>query len=117
LGSLQVDELGNIANWIVPGKMVPGMGGAMDLLVGAKKVFVAMTHTNKGVAKILKRCTLPLTAVGEVDAIFTELCVIQVTTEGLVLKEIHPDAKIEEIIALTEAKLILPDQIVEMDLS
>jgi 3-oxoacid CoA-transferase B subunit len=107
LGSLQVDEEGNIANWIIPGKMVPGMGGAMDLLVGAKKVIVAMTHTNKGTPKILKKCRLPLTAVGEVDYIFTDLAVIQVTKEGLLLKEFHPDTTIEEIIAATEAQLII----------
>lgn len=111
LGSLQVDELGNIANWIIPGKLVPGMGGAMDLLVGAKKVIVAMTHTNKGVPKILKRCTLPLTAVGEVDWIFTEMAVIEVIDEGLVLREYHSDYTIEEIQAATEANLIIPKHV------
>ncbi len=117
LGSLQVDELGNIANWIIPGKMVPGMGGAMDLLVGAKKVFVAMTHTNKGDFKILKRCSLPLTAVGEVDWIFTEMAVIEVSPEGLVLREYYPTYTIEDIIKATEAKLIIPKDIKVMDLS
>lgn len=116
LGSLQVDELGNIANWIVPGKMVPGMGGAMDLLVGAQKVAVAMTHTNKGVPKILKRCTLPLTAVGEVDWIFTEMAVIQVTKEGLILKEYNPDYTIEDIVKATDATLIIDKLIKVMEL-
>lgn len=116
LGSLQVDELGNIANWIVPGKLVPGMGGAMDLLVGAKKVFVAMTHTNKGLPKILKRCSLPLTAVGEVDWIFTELAVIQVTKEGLVLKEYHESTTIDEVCKLTEANLIIDPMCKVMEL-
>lgn len=114
LGSLQVDELGNIANWIVPGKMVPGMGGAMDLLVGAKKVIVAMIHTNKGNPKILKRCTLPLTAVGEVNWIFTEMAVIEVTKEGLVLQEYYPEYTIDDVIKATEARLIISPTIKTM---
>ena len=88
--SLEVDENGNLANWIVPGKMVPGMGGAMDLVVGAKKVIIAMQHTNKGKHKILKECTLPYTAVGVVDMIITEMGVMEVTPEGILLKELHP---------------------------
>lgn len=111
LGALEVDEEGNLANWIVPGKMVPGMGGAMDLVTGAKRVIVAMQHTGKGEPKILKRCRLPLTAKAEVDLIVTELCVIEVTKEGLVLREIHRDTTLEEIISLTEAKLIIPEDI------
>ncbi len=110
LGSLQVDEHGNIANWIIPGKMVPGMGGAMDLVVGARKVIVAMEHTQKGAAKILKNCTLPLTAKGQVNLIVTEMAVIEVTPEGLVLTEYNPEFSVEDIQAATEATLIVsPD--------
>jgi len=116
LGSLQVDEQGNIANWIIPGKMVPGMGGAMDLLVGAKKVIVAMTHTNKGKPKILKNCNLPLTAKNEVDWIFTEMAVIQVTPQGLVLKEYNPAFTVEEVIAATDANLIISTDLRVMDI-
>lgn len=114
LGSLQVDEKGNIANWIIPGKMVPGMGGAMDLVVGAKKVIVAMEHTNKGKHKILKECTLPLTAKGQVDMIVTEMGVMDVTPEGIVLKEYNPEFTVEEIQEATEAKLIIAEDLKEM---
>ncbi len=114
LGSLQVDEKGNIANWIIPGKMVPGMGGAMDLVVGARKVIVAMEHTNKGKHKILKECTLPLTAKGQVNMIVTEMGVIDVTPEGLVLKEYNPEFTVEQIQEATEAKLIIADDLKEM---
>ncbi|MGV3011656.1 3-oxoacid CoA-transferase subunit B [Streptococcus thoraltensis] len=106
LGALQIDEKGNIANYLIPGKMVPGMGGAMDLLVGAKKVIVAMEHTNKGKWKILKECSLPLTATGVVDKIVTEMGVFSVTTDGIVVEEIHPDYSFEEVQEATEAKLI-----------
>lgn len=110
LGSLQVDEKGNLANWIVPGKMVPGMGGAMDLVVGAKKVIIAMQHTNKGAHKILKECTLPFTAVGVVDMIVTEMGVMEVTPSGLMLTEQHPDYTLEQIQEATECELIIsPD--------
>ena len=114
LGALQVDERGNIANYMIPGKMVPGMGGAMDLLSGAKKVIVAMEHTAKGSPKILKECTLPLTAMGEVDLIVTEMCVIEVTPEGLLLREMNEDFTLEEILEATEAKLLLPKKILSM---
>ncbi|MGL5346162.1 MAG: 3-oxoacid CoA-transferase subunit B [Peptostreptococcaceae bacterium] len=116
LGALEVDQHGNLANWIVPGKMVPGMGGAMDLVVGAKKVIVAMLHTVKGKSKILKECTLPLTARGVVNLIITELAVMEVTDEGLVLREINKDITVEELIDKTEAELIVPDnlKIIEM---
>lgn len=115
LGSLQVDEKGNIANWIIPGKMVPGMGGAMDLVVGARKVIVAMEHTNKGAHKILKECTLPLTAKGQVNMIVTEMGVMDVTPEGLVLTEYNPEFTLEEIQEATEAKLIISENLKEME--
>jgi acetate CoA/acetoacetate CoA-transferase beta subunit len=105
LGSLEVDAEGNLANWIVPGKLAPGMGGAMDLVVGAKKVIVAMLHTQKGKPKILTKCTLPYTAVGVVDMIITEMGVIDVTPAGLVLKEIYPDFTVQQVQEATEAKL------------
>ncbi|MBU3155762.1 3-oxoacid CoA-transferase subunit B [Clostridium estertheticum] len=115
LGALEVDEKGNLANWIVPGKMVPGMGGAMDLVMGANVVIIAMRHTGKGKPKILKKCTLPLTAKSQVNLIVTELCVIEVTANGLLLKEIHKDTTIDEIKSVTEATLIIPDNIKIMD--
>ena len=110
LGALEVDEKGNLANWIIPGKKVPGMGGAMDLVAGAKKVIIAMLHTQEGKHKILKQCTLPYTAVGAVDMIVTEMGVMEIRDEGLVLTELHPDYTLEQIQAATEAKLIIsPD--------
>jgi acetate CoA/acetoacetate CoA-transferase beta subunit len=112
LGALEVDEKGNLANWIVPGKMVPGMGGAMDLVVGAKKVIIAMEHTTKdGAPKILRKCTLPLTAVNCVDWIVTELGVMEMTKEGIVLRELAPGVTAEDIQSKTEAKLIIPGKI------
>ncbi len=107
LGALQVDEKGNLANWMIPGKMTPGMGGAMDLLVGAKKVVLAMEHTAKGAPKILKECTLPLTAAGQVNLIITEMGVMEITSGGIELKEIHPEFTVEEVQAATEARLIV----------
>ncbi|MFT5872416.1 MAG: acetate CoA/acetoacetate CoA-transferase beta subunit [Clostridium sp.] len=115
LGALEVDQKGDLANWIVPGKMVPGMGGAMDLLVGAKKVIIAMRHTAKGTPKILKKCTLPLTAKGQVNLIVTELGVMEVTSKGLVLTEIHKDTTVEEVISLTQAELIISKDLKIMD--
>lgn len=111
LGALQVDKKGNLANWMVPGKMVPGMGGAMDLVVGAKEVIVAMEHTSKGAVKILDECTLPLTAVGAVDLIITEKGVIKVTPEGLVITEVSPYSSIEDIKASTGTELKVADDV------
>ena len=107
LGAMQVDERGNLANYKVPAKMVQGMGGAMDLVVGAKTVIFAMIHTQKGKAKILKQCTLPLTAKEQVDIIITEMALIRVTKEGLVLEELGPEATVEDVVAATEANLII----------
>lgn len=115
LGSLQVDEKGNIANWIIPGKMVAGMGGAMDLVVGARKVIVAMLHTQKGAHKILKECTLPLTAVGVVNMIITEMGVMEVTPEGIVLTELHPDYTLDDIKAATGCELIISPDLKKME--
>ncbi|MDR2979996.1 MAG: 3-oxoacid CoA-transferase subunit B [Bacteroidales bacterium] len=107
LGAMQVDEQGDLANWMIPGKLTPGMGGAMDLLIGAKKVILAMEHTAKGSPKILKKCTLPLTAKGQVNLIVTEMGVMEITSQGIVLKEIHPEFTVEEVQAATEANLIV----------
>lgn len=109
LGALQVDQEGNLANWMIPGKMVPGMGGAMDLVVGAKKVIVAMEHTAKGNPKILKQCQLPLTAKKEVDMIVTEMAVFEVREQGLILKERAKEVTLEEIKEATEADFIVAE--------
>ncbi len=114
LGALQVDRHGNLANWIIPGKMVPGMGGAMDLVTGAKKVIVAMMHTQKGSHKILDECTLPYTALKCVDLIVTEMGFMRVTDEGIVLEELHPDFSLEEIQAATGCKLIVSENLKTM---
>jgi acetate CoA/acetoacetate CoA-transferase beta subunit len=112
LGALQVDQTGCLASHIIPGKLVPGMGGAMDLVAGAKMVIIVTTHTAKGDApKILKKCTLPLTAYKKVNWIVTELCVIEVTAEGLVVREIQEGITQDEIRAKTEADLIFPEKI------
>ncbi len=114
LGALQADQHGNLANWMIPGAFIPGMGGAMDLVVGAERVIIAMEHTNKGQPRILKECTLPLTAAGEVDLIVTERGVLEVTPKGLVLKEINPAFSLQEVINSTEADLIIADTLTEI---
>jgi acetate CoA/acetoacetate CoA-transferase beta subunit len=107
LGALEVDQEGSIASWIIPGKKVPGMGGAMDLVTGAKRVIIALKHTNKGQSKVLKKCTLPLTAAHQANLIVTEIAVMSVEKDGLHLLEVHPDYSIEDVIAATEADLII----------
>ena len=115
LGALQVDQEGNIASHIIPGKMAPGMGGAMDLVVGAKKVIVAMTHTNKGAAKLFEKISLPATALKAVDMIVTEMGVTDVVPgKGFVLKELAPGVTVEDIQAATEAPIIVEGEIKEM---
>lgn len=114
LGALQVDEDGSLASWMIPGKMVPGMGGSMDLVVGAKKVIVAMEHTSKGQIKIVKKCNLPLTAYKEVDMIITERCVFEVSNDGLILKEINPMFTIDDIKASTGADFKISENLKQM---
>jgi acetate CoA/acetoacetate CoA-transferase beta subunit len=112
LGALQVDQQGNLANWMIPGKMVPGMGGAMDLVTGARKVIVAMEHCDKrGNPKILKECNLPLTAKGKVSLNITDMAVIEVTDGGLVLREVAVGTTVEDVLKATEAELIVPEQV------
>lgn len=112
LGALQVDQEGNLANWMIPGKLVPGMGGAMDLVTGAKKVICAMEHCDKyGNSKILKKCTLPLTAKGKVSLIVTDMAVLEHSPQGLILKEIAEGFTIDDVVKATEAELIIPDKV------
>lgn len=109
LGALQVDQKGSLANWAIPGKMLKGMGGAMDLVAGAKRVFIAMEHaTRDGKAKIVKRCSLPLTGIEVVDHIVTELALMDVTPDGLLLRELAADITLEFVQSITEPKLLLP---------
>jgi len=116
LGGLQVNEKGQLANWKVPGKMVPGMGGAMDLVTGAKRVVVAMQHAARGEPKIVQHCSLPLTSLRRVDLIVTDLAVIEPREEGLVLRERAPGVSVESILELTHARLILEAEVPEMKL-
>lgn len=117
LGALEVDEKGDLANWMIPGKKTPGMGGAMDLLVGAKKVILTMEHTAKGAHKILKKCRLPLTAAGQVNMIITEMGVMEITPEGIVLTEINPEFTVEQVQEATEARLIISKNLKHVNLS
>jgi acetate CoA/acetoacetate CoA-transferase beta subunit len=117
LGGLQVDERGWLANWVVPGKMVPGMGGAMDLVSGARRVIAAMTHTQKGIPKIVPELTLPVTAARPVTLVVTEMAVLMPTPEGLVLRETAPGVTVEQVIAATGASLIIPADVPEMKLA
>lgn len=117
LGGLEVDENGQLANWVVPGKMVPGMGGAMDLVTGARRVIVAMQHTARGRPKIVPKCTLPLTSLRRVTLIVTDMAVIEPTDDGLVLRERAPGVVVDTILESTTAKLIVPDYVPEMNLA
>ena len=116
LGGLQVDAEGHLAHWMIPGKMVPGMGGAMDLVTGAKRVIVAMQHTAKGKPKIVNRCTLPLTSVRPVDLVVSEMAVSGFPDGQATLLELGPGVSVEQVIAATEAKLAIPDNVEEMRL-
>ena len=116
LGAYEVDQNGNLANWMIPGKLTPGMGGAMDLLVGARKVILAMEHTQKGNPKILHKCNLPLTAKGQVNLIVTEMGVMEVTDKGIVLTEIYPEFTVEDVQAATEATLIISPNLKKMEI-
>lgn len=114
LGGLQVDEGGHLANWMIPGKMVPGMGGAMDLATGARRVIVAMQHTANGVSKVVRKCNLPLTSSRPIDLLVTDLAVFEVGASGLVLKEIAPGLTLSELRASTEASFVASDDLVTM---
>ena len=116
LGGLQVDQEGHLANWMIPGKMVPGMGGAMDLVTGAKRVIVAMQHTAKGASKIVKRCSLPVTATRPVEMVVTELAVIGFANGTATLLETGPGVSVGQVVAATEASLTVPENVPEMQI-
>jgi acetate CoA/acetoacetate CoA-transferase beta subunit len=116
LGGLQVDQQGHLANWVIPGKMVPGMGGAMDLVTGAKRVIVAMQHTAKGATKIVKKCKLPITSLRTIDMVVTELCVIAFRDSRATLVETAPGVTAAQVVAATEAELSIPDKVPAMAL-
>ncbi len=111
LGGLEVDEAGHLANWMVPGKMIPGMGGAMDLVTGARRVIVAMTHRSPSGAKLVRRCSLPITSIRRVDLVVTEMAVIQPSDAGLVLLQTMPGVSVADVIAATDARLLLAPQL------
>jgi acetate CoA/acetoacetate CoA-transferase beta subunit len=116
LGGLQVDQSGQLANWTIPKKMVPGMGGAMDLVTGAKRVIVAMQHTAKGAPKIVKQCTLPITSTRRIDLVVTELAVIAFPDGHATLRETAPGVSVAQVVAATAAELVIPDDVKEMAL-
>ena len=111
LGGLEVDEAGHLANWMVPGKMIPGMGGAMDLVTGARRVIVAMTHRSPSGAKLVRRCSLPITSIRRIDLVVTEMAVIQPSDAGLVLLETMPGVRVADVVAATDARLLLAPQL------